>query len=66
MKRILLMPVLIIFIACADTEKSHTETAKIVVESFYEKDYPTLKKYTTEQSYQAFMEVEDMFSTSES
>lgn len=43
MKRILLMPVLVIFIACSEAEKSPTETAQIVVESFYKKDLPTLK-----------------------
>ena len=65
MKRIFLMAVLVIFIACAEAEKSHTETAEIVVESFYKKDLPTLEKYTTEQSFQAFMNIQDMFSTSE-
>jgi hypothetical protein len=55
------MSVLIIFIACSEAEKSPTETAKIVVESFYGKDLPTLKEYTTEESYQAFMNIQDMF-----
>ena len=61
MKRILLMSALIIFIACSEAEKSPTETAKIVVESFYEKDLPTLEEYTTEESFQAFKNVQDMF-----
>ncbi|APS40615.1 DUF4878 domain-containing protein [Salegentibacter sp. T436] len=65
MKRILLMVVLLIFIACAAEEKSPKETAKIVVESFYEKDLPTLKEYTTEESFQAFMNIQDMFTASE-
>ena len=65
MKRILLMAVLVIFIACSEAEKSPTETAKIVVESFYEKDLPTLKEYTTEESYQAFMNIQDLFPAAE-
>jgi len=65
MKRILLMSVLIIFIACSEAEKSPADTAKIVVESFYEKDLPTLKEYTTEESYQAFMNIQDMFAAAE-
>ena len=65
MKRILSLAVLVIFMACAEAEKSPTETAEIVVESFYKKDLPTLEKYTTEQSFQAFMNIQDMFSTSE-
>lgn len=65
MKRILLMAVLVIFIACSGAEKSPTETAKIVVESFYEKDLSTLKEYTTEESYQAFMNIQDMFPAAE-
>ncbi|UBZ08779.1 DUF4878 domain-containing protein [Salegentibacter mishustinae] len=65
MKRILLMAVLVIFIACSEAEKSPTETAQIVVESFYEKDLPTLKEYTTEESYQAFMNIQDMFTATE-
>ncbi|UJH92714.1 hypothetical protein LZ575_09770 [Antarcticibacterium sp. 1MA-6-2] len=61
MKRILSLAVFVIFMACAEAEKSYTETAQIVVESFYEKDLPTLKEYTTEESYQAFMNIQDMF-----
>ena len=64
MKRILLMAVLVIFMACAEAEKSHTETAQIVVESFYEKNLPTLKEYTTKESFQAFMNIQDMFTAS--
>ena len=65
MKRLLLIPVLFLLIACGEVEKSHTETAEIVVESFYEKEFSILKEYTTEQSYQAFRDVEQMFSALE-
>ncbi|WP_373059996.1 hypothetical protein [Zunongwangia sp. H14] len=65
MKKLILLPTLILFLACAETGKSYTETAQIVVESFYNKDLKTLKKYTTEQSYQAFVAVQDMFATPE-
>ena len=41
---------------------SHTETAQIVVESFYQKDNETLKKYTTTKNYQSLMTVQDMIS----
>ena len=61
MKKIFLVPLLIFFLACAKTGKSSTETAQIVVESFYNNDLKTLKEYTTEQSYQAFVSVQDMF-----
>ena len=66
MKRILSLAVLVIFMACVEAEKSHTETAEIVVESFYEKDLPTLEKYTTKESFQAFLSIQDIFTASES
>lgn len=65
MKKIILLPVLILFLACANTGKSYTETAQVVVESFYKKDFKTLKKFTTDQSYQAFVAVQEMFATPE-
>ena len=65
MKKILSLAVFVIFMACAEAEKSHTETAEIVVTSFYEKDLPTLEKYTTEESFQAFLSIQNMFTTTE-
>ncbi|WP_298310230.1 hypothetical protein [uncultured Aquimarina sp.] len=46
--------------ACSQTQVSHTDTAKIVVESFYEKKNTTLKKHTTDDSYASFMSIQNV------
>jgi hypothetical protein len=52
--------VLLIF-SCAEKQNlSHTETAKIVVESFYKKDNSTLKKHTTSDGYSGLIMIQDM------
>ncbi len=61
MQRILLILMLGIFLACTEAEKSHTETAQIVVESFYQKDFPILEKHTTKDSYDSFMYIQHIF-----
>ena len=66
MKKISTYLVLLAFIACAETSMSHTETAKIVVESFYQKDNSKLKKHTTSESYDSFISIQDMMTTAES
>lgn len=65
MKKISTYLVLLAFIACAETQLSHTETAKIVVESFYQKDNSKLKKHTTSESYDSFISIQDMMTASE-
>ncbi len=65
MRRIILIVMLGIFLACSGTDKSHTETAQIVVESFYQKDLPTLEKYTTEESFASLMAINDIIPVDE-
>jgi len=50
-----------IFLACTNSQRSHTETAQIVVESFYQKDLPTLEKHTTQGSFESFFQIQDVF-----
>lgn len=54
-----------ICIGCAENSKSPVETAQVVVESFYEKDFPTLEEYTTEESFGAFMSINDIVPVAE-
>lgn len=51
---------LLVLMTCSQTQLSHTDTAKIVVESFYQNDNPTLKKHTTEDSYGSYMSIQGM------
>lgn len=64
MKRLVCLIILGICLACADSRMAHTETAQIVAESFISKDNETLKKYTTRESYSAFMSIQDMVTSS--
>tara|TARA_R110002073_G_scaffold247619_4_gene410523 strand:- start:1761 stop:2084 length:324 start_codon:yes stop_codon:yes gene_type:complete len=43
---------------CAQSQLSHTDTARIVVESFYKNDNSKLKKHTTDESYASFMSIQ--------
>ena len=62
MKRATIYPLILLFLACAGQQDlSPTETTKIVVESFYKGDNPTLKKYTTAESYANFLSLQGMF-----
>lgn len=66
MKRLSIYLVILAFIACAEKQMSHTETAKIVVESFYQKDNSKLKKHTATESYDSFISIQDMMTAAES
>ena len=46
-------------LTCADKPMTHTETTKQVVESFYNRDNAKLKSYTTSESYESFLAVQD-------
>ncbi len=59
MKKIIFYSLVLLFISCAKTQLSHIETAQIVVESFYQKDNTKLKKYTTTESYESFIAVQN-------
>lgn len=61
MIRMITLFVLGICLACTNTQRSHTETAQIVVESFYQKNLPTLQKHTANESFQSFLQIHDAF-----
>ena len=65
MKKTIFYSILLISIACAETQLSHTETAKIVVESFYKKENTNLKKHTTPESYESFISVQNMLASTD-
>jgi hypothetical protein len=54
--------ILAVIFSCAETQMSPAETARTVVESFYSKDLPTLEKYTTQESFDSFMYIQNAFS----
>ncbi len=56
----LFLLLMVICFACTEAERSHTETAQIVVESFYQKDFPVLEKHTTKDSFDSFMYIQDI------
>jgi len=60
MKRMFLMWLMVICFACTEAERSHTQTAQIVVESFYQKDFPVLENHTTKESFDSFMYIQDI------
>ncbi len=60
MKNIALYFLPLFFMTCSQSPLTHTDTVKIVVESFYEKDNSKLKKHTTDESYASFISVQDM------
>lgn len=62
MKTILLCSLLLLFLSCSETKVSGpSATAKIVIESFYEKDEVTLKANSTPQAYSNYMNTINMF-----
>ncbi|UZH55855.1 hypothetical protein JRG66_02930 [Salinimicrobium tongyeongense] len=65
MKRILLYSVILALVGCNEKKMAHTETAKIVAESFYYKDNATLKKHTTTESYAILSSLQDLFAEDE-
>ncbi|MCP9200581.1 hypothetical protein MKO06_11720 [Gramella sp. GC03-9] len=60
MKKLLFFS-MICAISCGDSPKSPEETARLVVESFYNRDNAELKKYTTPGIYQSYISVQDQF-----
>ena len=59
MKKLAQILLALLLLACSSSQKSHTETAQAVVESFYKKDLITLKNNTTPESYEAFVAIHD-------
>lgn len=66
MKKLTVYLIILAFVACTKNQLSHTDTAKIVVESFYQKDNSKLKKYTTPESYDSFISIQDIMTAAES
>jgi hypothetical protein len=61
MKTLITFILALFIFSCAEKQNlSHTETAKIVVESFYKKDNSTLKKHTTSDGYSGLIMIIDM------
>lgn len=63
MKNLFIYCLILSFFSCSQTQTSHTEVAQIVVESFYQKDNPTLKKHTTPESYESFLSIQELMTT---
>ncbi|WP_026935011.1 DUF4878 domain-containing protein [Christiangramia echinicola] len=59
MKKLLLLFSIVFAISCGESQKSPEETARIVVESFYNRDNARLKEYTTPGIYQSYVSVQD-------
>lgn len=61
MKTLITFILAFLLIACSNKQDlSHTETAKLVVESFYAKDNTTLKKYTTPDGYSGLIMIQNL------
>ena len=60
MKKMLFLLLTVICFACTEAERSHTQTSQIVVESFYQKNFPVLKKHTTKESFDSFMYIQQI------
>ena len=61
MKSLIIPFLAFLLIGCSDKQDlSHTETAKIVVESFYAKDNTTLKKHTTADGYYGLTMIQNL------
>ncbi len=62
MKRLVIYTVVLLFIACAETQDSSPASiAKTVAESFYQGDEETLKKHTTPEGFANFSNLMKMF-----
>lgn len=55
MQKMILYLLILLFMGCNQSQLSHIDTAKVVVESFYNNDNSKLKKNTTPESYASFM-----------
>lgn len=61
MKRMITYSLILLLSACAEHKQlSPSATAKIVIESFYQKDNVTLKKHTTTEGYDGLMAIQNL------
>jgi hypothetical protein len=65
MRNSIFILILTTFISCGESQMSPAETAETVVESFYLKQNAELKKYTTSESYESFLSVQELFTQEE-
>ncbi|MGO3183790.1 MAG: hypothetical protein ACTIJ9_13260 [Aequorivita sp.] len=63
MKNLAFTLLLFVVAACTQQNLSPTETAKIVVESFYNKDNLKLKEYTTAENYKYYLFIQNIIAT---
>jgi outer membrane protein assembly factor BamD (BamD/ComL family) len=61
MRNTFLILILAVIFSCAEAQMSPAGTAELVVESFYQKQNSELKKYTTSESYESFLSVQELF-----
>ena len=66
MKNLALILLLFVGVACSQQYLSPSETAKVVVESFFNKDNQKLSEYTTAESYESFMAIQDIMTANTS
>ena len=66
MKTLALILLLLVGAACSEQNLSPTETSKVVVESFYNKDNQKLKEYTTFENYEYFLAIQDIMAANTS
>lgn len=66
MKNIALVLLLLVGAACSQQNLSPTETTKIVVESFYNKDNQKLREYTTPESFESFLTIQEVMTANSS
>ena len=51
---------MLVGVACTQQNLSPTETAKVVAESFYNRDNKKLKEHTTAENYEYYLVIQDM------
>lgn len=60
MKRMVIYSLVLLLFACAEQQHlSPTETAKVVAESFYQKENSILKKHTTTEGYDGMIAIQN-------
>lgn len=60
MKRIVIYSFILLFVACTEQQQlAPSETAKVVVESFYQKENTALKEHTTSEGYDGMIAIQN-------
>lgn len=67
MKKLLILSAILMLISCAEVKtNSPSETAKIVVESFYNNDNLKLQKHTTPEGYEGLKSIQGLITAGKS